>query len=71
MTDQIKLPSSKKKRWTASNKAAVVTAIREGRITVEAAVARYSSSPEELAEWSDMFAAHGVKGLHATYRHRQ
>ena len=46
-------------RWTTRRKAAVVEAIREGRLGREAAMAAYGLSEEELRAWEHDFAVVG------------
>jgi Protein of unknown function (DUF1153) len=53
-------------RWVASRKAAVVAAVRDGRITIEKALQRYQLSEEEFLSWQRAFESHGVSGLRAT-----
>ena len=54
-------------RATPARKAAVVTAVRCGQITREAAKARYSVSEEEFRSWELRFDAHGQRGLSVTH----
>jgi hypothetical protein len=61
-----KLPSPNIKRWTAGRKAAVVIALRDGRIPREEAQRRYHLSKEELLAWEDAFKTHGCPGLFVT-----
>ncbi len=56
-------------RWTVRRKAAVLQAIADGRITPEAACARWELTREEIEAWRRDFASAGVRGLRAT-RHR-
>ena len=60
------LPPPNTKRWTAPRKAAVVEALRSGKLTLEEARERYALSIEELRAWELHFARHGMYGLHAT-----
>jgi len=67
------LPPSETCRWVASRKAAVVRAVTAGLITRDDALARYSLSSEEFAEWEQAVATHGEAALRATalQRYRQ
>jgi len=47
-------------------KAAVVLAVRSGRITLEEALRRWQLSEEEYRSWEHAFEAHGLPGLRAT-----
>jgi hypothetical protein len=47
-------------------KAAVVTAVRAGRITLEEALQRYQLTEEDYRSWDRAFEAHGLPGLRAT-----
>jgi Protein of unknown function (DUF1153) len=60
------LPSPSTKRWVASRKAAVVAAVRDGRITMEEALCRYQLTEEEFLSWKRAFESHGIPGLRAT-----
>jgi hypothetical protein len=60
------LPPPNTKRWVASRKAAVVVAVRSGRITIEEACRVYQLSEEEFLSWERAFEIHGLAGLHAT-----
>jgi|SRR5215467_11463490 len=62
-----KLPPPDTKRWVASRKAAVVTAVHDGRITMEEALNRYQLTKEELVCWQRVFESHGTRGLRATF----
>ena len=62
------LPSSASIRWLASNKVAVITAIRVGAITFTDACERYRLSYEELSEWEAAFDQDGMAGLQLKYR---
>jgi len=53
-------------RWVIRRKAAVVAAVRSGRITMEEALLRYQLSEEEFLSWQRAFEAHGLAGLRAT-----
>ncbi len=58
------LPPSDEKRWTARRKAAVVIAVRDGRIAREEACRRYRLSREELLTWEEAFKKYGNPGLY-------
>jgi transposase-like protein len=60
------LPPANTTRWTARRKAAVVAAVRSGRITMGEALRRYQLSEEEFLSWQRTFEAHGLAGLRAT-----
>ena len=51
------------RRWSARRKAAVVEAVRAGRLAPEAALRAYALSEEEFAAWERAFDRHGVGGL--------
>ena len=44
----------------------VVTAVRSGLLSLEAACARYNISIEEFLSWQRLIESHGVPGLRAT-----
>jgi transposase-like protein len=54
------------KRWTARRKAALVEAVREGRVSRHLALKAHDLSEEELAAWERAWLAHGVAGLAST-----
>jgi Protein of unknown function (DUF1153) len=60
------LPPPNTKRWVIRRKAAVVTAVRSGRITMEEALRRYQITEEEFLSWQRAFETHGLAGLRAT-----
>ena len=60
------LPPSDTKRWVARRKAAVVTAVRSGAISLEEACHRYNLSEEEFLAWERGIEVHGVAGLRIT-----
>jgi transposase-like protein len=68
-------PPANVKRWTPHRKAAVLTAVRSGTITVEEACRRYEISEEEFLAWQQAFETHGPPGLRTTriqqYRYRR
>jgi len=61
-----KLPSPKTRRWVMRRKAQVVTAVRNGVLTLPEACDRYHLSEEEFKSWSSLLDNHGVHGLRAT-----
>ncbi len=61
-----KLPSPKTRRWVMRRKAQVVTAVRNGIISLNEACERYHLSEEEFKSWSFLLDSHGVHGLRAT-----
>jgi transposase-like protein len=60
------LPPSNTRRWVPRRKAAVVNAVREGRITLEQVCQRYELSEEEFGSWERLIEHHGLKGLRTT-----
>jgi hypothetical protein len=69
------LPPANNKRWVVRRKAAVVTAVRRGKITLEEALRRYQLSDEEFHSWRRAFETYGLPGLRASrvqdYRERR
>jgi Protein of unknown function (DUF1153) len=67
------LPPPNTRRWVASRKAAVVVAVRDGKITMEEACARYELAEEEFRIWQRAFESNGVRGLQVTFiqHHRE
>jgi hypothetical protein len=63
-------PFDNTKRWVARRKAAVVAAVRSGKLTLEQACCCYQLSEEEFRSWERAFDIHGLAGLRAT-RFRQ
>ena len=60
------LPPPNTTRWVIRRKAAVVAAVRTGRITMEEALRRYQLSEEEFLSWQRAFETHGLAGLRTT-----
>lgn len=60
------LPPPNTTRWVTRRKAAVVVAVRNGKITIEEALRRYQLSEEEFLSWQRAFEAHGLAGLRVT-----
>src|ERR1700730_11818247 len=59
-------PPPNTRRWVVRRKAAVVTAVRAGRITLEEALQRYQLTEEEYRSWERAFEQHGLAGLRST-----
>jgi hypothetical protein len=64
--DVNKLPPPNTRRWTVRRKAAVVLAVRHGRLSLDEACQRYMLSPEEFAAWEQAIDRHGIYGLRVT-----
>jgi hypothetical protein len=60
------LPPPNTTRWVVRRKAAVVAAVRVGKITMEEALRRYQLTEEEFLSWQRSFESHGLPGLRAT-----
>ncbi|MGI3167849.1 DUF1153 domain-containing protein [Pseudooceanicola sp. C21-150M6] len=60
------LPPAETRRWVASRKQAVVTAVSNGLITKEEALDSYGLSSDELTEWMQAIDRHGPEALKAT-----
>ncbi len=60
------LPPIDTKRWVISRKAAVVTAVKNGAITLDDVCWLYDISVEEFLTWQEMIEKHGVRGLRVT-----
>ncbi len=60
------LPPANTRRWVARRKAAVVTAVADGRLSRLEACARYNISDIELRLWERAIACAGVPGLRVT-----
>ena len=60
------LPPPNTRRWVVRRKAAVVAAVRSGRITMEEALRRYQLTEEEFLSWQRALETHGLAGLRAT-----
>ncbi len=60
------LPPIDTKRWVISRKAAVVTAVKNGAITLDDVCWFYDISVEEFWNWQEMIEKHGVRGLRVT-----
>lgn len=57
------LPPRSTKRWVASRKAQVVSAVKNGLISLDEAMERYSLSMEEFQSWQRALDRSGVAGL--------
>jgi|HubBroStandDraft_6_1064221.scaffolds.fasta_scaffold101322_1 hypothetical protein len=62
------LPAPDTARWTHRRKAAVVIAIRAGKITSSEAREHYRLSLEELVAWEEAFDQYGIDGLNMKTR---
>jgi transposase-like protein len=62
----IELPAENTRRWTASRKAAVVSAVNVGEVTREEICRRYQISLEEFLSWQRDYESHGQPGLRST-----
>lgn len=60
------LPPPDTVRWVKSRKAAVVRAIRDGRLTRESACQMYGLSLEEVESWERLASRYGDNALKAT-----
>lgn len=65
--DGLSLPSSAAIRWRASDKAAVIIAVRCGAITFTEACELYRLSLEELRTWEAAFDQDGMAALQVKY----
>ncbi len=62
----LELPPADTKRWVVRRKAVVVSAVRNGIISLEDACRRYRISLEEFVAWQRAIDRHGVPGLRVT-----
>jgi hypothetical protein len=60
------LPPPNTKRWVVRRKAAVVAAVRSGKITMDEALRRYQLTEEEFLSWQRAFESYGLAGLRST-----
>jgi hypothetical protein len=60
------LPPPDTTRWVARRKLQVVEAVSAGLLSAEKACERYDLSGEELQEWCEGLARHGIGALQAT-----
>ena len=61
-----KLPPATMKRWVIHRKAQVVTAVRNGVLSLEEACNRYILTADEFAAWERAIDEHGLAGLRTT-----
>src|SRR5438132_11082537 len=54
------------KRWTVRRKAAVIEAVRGGRVPIEEACQLYNLSVDEFLAWERDIDRHGIHGLRTT-----
>ena len=64
--DRLDLPPPGTTRWVVRRKQAVVSAVRQGQITLDEACRTYTLSPEEFNSWQRLIDRHGPRGLRAT-----
>jgi hypothetical protein len=60
------LPPPNTRRWVVRRKAAVVSAVETGKITIEQACQVYKLTEEELLSWKHAFETYGFAGLRTT-----
>jgi hypothetical protein len=60
------LPPATTKRWVIHRKAQVVTAVRNGVLSLEDACSRYMLTVDEFAAWERAIDEHGLAGLRTT-----
>lgn len=65
-TELSDLPPPGTKRWVGRRKAAVVSAVRSGLLTLEEACERYSLTVEELMSWQRLLDRGGTAALRTT-----
>jgi uncharacterized protein DUF1153 len=63
-------PPSSIRRWVASRKAAVIAAVRDGKITMEETLHCYQLTEEEFLSWQRAFESHGLSGLKIKFMQR-
>jgi hypothetical protein len=59
-------PAPSNRRWTVRRKAAIVEAVRSGRVSLDAICQAYKLSIEEFLAWERDMDRYGVPGLRAT-----
>lgn len=64
--DSIGLPPPGTTRWVIRRKAAVVTGVHNGLISLDEACQRYNLSVEEFLSWQRQIEQHGLLGLRTT-----
>lgn len=60
------LPPPNTRRWVSRRKAEVVTAVRQGLLTLGDACKRYNLTEEEFISWARLIDRHGMRGLRTT-----
>ena len=60
------LPPPGTKRWVGRRKAAVIQAVRDGRLTIDGACQRYGLTVEELLSWQRLIERGGTRALRST-----
>jgi hypothetical protein len=60
------LPPAGVTRWVPSRKAQVVSAVRNGTLSLDEACARYALTVEEFLSWQRAVERFGISGLRAT-----
>ncbi len=67
------LPAPDTRRWVASRKAAILTAVAAGLVNRPEVMETYALSEEELTEWETASRRHGAAALRTTalQRYRQ
>jgi hypothetical protein len=60
------LPPNDTRRWVASRKSKVVSAVRHGLVSRKWALEHYGLSDEEFSIWEAASRAHGENGLKVT-----
>lgn len=66
VSDSAGLPPAGTTRWVIRRKAAVVTGVHKGLISLEEACQRYGLSVEEFLSWQRQIEQHGLLGLRTT-----
>lgn len=64
--DSVGLPPLGTSRWVIRRKAAVVSGVHSGLISLEEACRRYNLSVEEFLSWQRQIERHGLLGLRTT-----
>ena len=60
------LPPENTVRWVTRRKAEVVSAVRNGLISMDEVCERYKLSADEFLNWERLVKAHGLRGLRVT-----
>jgi transposase-like protein len=66
LDEVLKAAKSENFNWTASRKAVVVEAVRDGKLSKTEVEKRFGVSAEEFASWSRKLDRHGVAGLRSS-----